>query len=136
MHTMRLLLVTTKNDEIELNKRFVAMTHIHNVLVKHGIEQMSSLKEDIEYQDLLKRRKESKDREEKKLFNELLKNKRLEYGLSEAQFQSYIKKCGKQFNKKLSSGQVQKEATRVWQGVSKCLFGNGKKIHYRRMEIF
>lgn len=54
---MRLLLVTTKNDKTELNKRFVAMTHIHNVLVKHGIEQMSSLKEDIEYQDLLKRRK-------------------------------------------------------------------------------
>lgn len=132
MHTMRLLLVTTKNDKTELNKRFVAMTHIHNVLVKHGIEQMSSLKEDIEYQDLLKRRKNPRIKKRKKLLNELLKNKRLEYGLSEAQFQSYIKKCGKQFNKKLSSGQVQKEVTRVWQGVSKCLFGNGKKIHYKK----
>ena len=35
MHTVRLLLSTTEYDKQVLEKRFRAVSHIHNVLVKH-----------------------------------------------------------------------------------------------------
>lgn len=53
-------------------------------------------------------------------------------GFSEYSFQSYIKKCAKQYNKLLSSQQVQKEATRVWQSAFLKivpLYGLYREIH-------
>lgn len=60
----------------------------------------------------------------------------MDLGLSEYAFQSYIKKYGHQFNKKVSSTQVQKEATRVWNGVKNVIFGSGKTLHYKKFMDF
>ena len=46
------------------------------------------------------------------------------------------KVCGKQFSKLLSSQQVQAEADRVWCGVERCLFGNGKELHFKKLMDF
>ena len=57
-------------------------------------------------------------------------------GLTEAGLQSYIKVCGKQYKKLLSYQQVQKEASNVWRGVEKVLFGNGKQLHFKKNRYF
>jgi len=49
MHTVRLLLATTKYDEQIINKRFHAVSHIHNVLVKHARKCLKKLSCDKEY---------------------------------------------------------------------------------------
>ena len=60
----------------------------------------------------------------------------MQIGLSEYAFQSYLKVCGKQFSKCISSQQVAKEATRVWKGVEEVLFGDGKDIHFKKFMDF
>ena len=57
-------------------------------------------------------------------------------GLSDAGFQAYLKVCGRQFPKCLSSQQVQKEASRVWAGTQKVLPGDGKDIHFKKYMDF
>lgn len=133
MHIVQLKLNTTAQDVRSLNKRFYEMNHIHNVIVKHGMTQLNALKDDTEYNELLKSRKTA-PKSKKKEINKQLSEIRLQYGLSESQLQSYAKLCGKQFSKRLSSQQIQKEATRVWQGVNKCLFSSGRHLHFKRCE--
>lgn len=48
----------------------------------------------------------------------------------------YLKVCGRQFSKCLSYQQVQKEASRVWAGTQKVLFGDGKDIHFKKYMDF
>jgi len=49
MHTVRLLLKPTEYDRQILEKRFHAVSHIHNVLVKHAKKQLQKLYNDREY---------------------------------------------------------------------------------------
>ena len=49
MHTVRLLLKPTEYDRQILEKRFHAVSHIHNVLVKHAKKQLQKLYNDQEY---------------------------------------------------------------------------------------
>ena len=144
MHTARLLLSTTEYDEQVLDKRFHAVSHIHNVLVKHAKKCLKRLSCDKEYQALkaeysalLKKNKLSKD---DKVYKKQLSQRMTDiiryYDLSEYSFQAYIKVCAKQFRKCLSSQQVQKEATRVWHGVEDVLYGNGKELHFKKFRDF
>lgn len=144
MHTIQLSLNTTAYDCRIIEKRFRAISHIHNVLVKHAKKCLKSIKHDKTYQSykaeycsLLKKNRLSKD--EKSLKKQLSKDMLMcirQHGLSEYDFQAYIKLCAKQFSKSLSSQQVQKEATRVWKGVSDVLYGNGKDIHFKKFRDF
>ena len=144
MHTVRLLLNTTAYDDQILEKRFHAISHIHNVLVKHAkkcLKKLYSDKEYIsardEYCSLLQKKTLSADEKNiKKQLSTKMTALMRQHELSEYDFQSYIKVCAKQFKKCLSSQQVQKEATRVWRGVEKVLFGNGREIHYKKYRDF
>jgi len=144
MHVVRLKLLTTAYDEAILEKRFHAISHIHNVLVKHAKYSLKKLSCDKEYQSLkaeyillLKKNKLSVDEKSyKKQLSSRLSDIVITYGLSEYSFQSYIKLCAKQFRKSLSSQQVQKEATRVWEGTQKVLYGNGKELHFKKFKDF
>ena len=144
MHIVRLLLQTIAYDEQVIDKRFHAVSHIHNVLVKHAKKLLVQLKHHREYQILLCEyvalsKKEKLSQVEKfrqKSLSKAMSDIRISIGLSEYAFQFYIKKCAKQFSKCLSSQQVQKEATRVWKGVESVLFGNGKNIHFKKYEDF
>ena len=148
MHTLRLLL-DTRCCEAEMEKRFRAITHIHNVCVKHTRKLLIRLEHHMEYQDLRKRYLEAgqklaalqkqdpdketvrKIRELEQLRKELSKAMnaiRCELGLSKAGLEAWLKVCGKQFRHLVSSQQVQAEADRVWAGTEKCLFGSGKVL--------
>lgn len=144
MHTVRLLLSTTEYDEQVMEKRFHAVSHIHNVLVKHANKCLKRLYYDkeylalkAEYTNILKKKKLSK---EEKTHNKQISQRMTDiirsYGLSEYSFQAYIKECAKQFRKCLSSQQVQKEATRVWRGAEAVLYGNGKELHFKKYRDF
>lgn len=140
MHTLTLHLNTTKSDETELNRRFHAAAHLYNVMVKHANIQIVRIRHDHAYMMVLhdyldlKKKKTLTDWEERRL--EVVTNRlselRREYGLTECAFQSYLKVSGKQFKKLLTSQQVQVIASRVWRGTASVLFGNGKKLHYKK----
>lgn len=144
MHTLQLPLKTTSYDNHQIVRRFHAVSHIHNVTVKHAIKLMNQLKHDkaycsylSEYASIKKKEKlSSADKKRLKALSKLMSDIRLPIGLSEYGLQSYIKVCAKQYTKLLSSQQVQKEVTRVWRGVEKVLFSNGKKIHFKKYMNF
>ena len=88
------------------------------------------------YNELVKKEKMSKEeKSQKKKLAKQLAACRTEQGLSKASLEHYLKVCGKQFSKLLSSQQVQAEADRVWCGVERCLFGNGKELHFKKFVI-
>lgn len=144
MHTVTLPLITTSYDCQIMEKRFYAISHVHNVLVKHARKLIRSLDYDNEYQALkaeyialLKKGKLSgtdseRKRELSSQMNAVIRHK----GLSKYGFESYIKVCGRQFRKCLSSQQIQKEAARVWEGAEKVLYGNGKEIRFKKYRDF
>ena len=144
MHTLQLSLNTTSYDNHQIERRFHAVSHIHNVTVKHAIKLINQLKRDKIYCSCLseytsiknKEKLSSADKKRLKALSKLMSDTRLSIGLSEYGLQSYIKVCAKQYTKLLSSQQVQKEATRVWRGVEKVLFGNGKKLHFKKYRDF
>ena len=130
MHTVQLLLKTSKYERHEIDRRFHALAHLHNVCVKHARKCMIRLQHDKRYaelrqlyNELVKKEKMSKEeKSQKKKLAKQLAACRTEQGLSKASLEHYIKVCGKQFSKLLSSQQVQAEADRVWCGVERCLF--------------
>lgn len=144
MHTVRLLLKTTEYDKQVIDKRFRAIAHIHNITVKRAKYLLRKLEVDKEYQVCLSEYKEinkknklsSTDKKRKAELSKQMSTMRLDLELSEYGLQSYIKICGKQFSKYLSSQQIQKEATRVWKGVEKVLFDKGENIHYKKRSNF
>lgn len=144
MHTVQLKLDTSKYDEAIIQKRFYMISHVHNVVVKHARKLLNKFEADREYQvyrseyaELLKKPRLSKeDRLRKKELSRLMTDIRFSLGLSEYAFHSYAKVTGAQFKKHLSSFQIQKEATRVWNSVRKYLFDNGKSVHFKKYRDF
>lgn len=148
MHVVCLRIKTTADEDRLIDRSFHALSHIHNVLVKHVRKLIIRLEHDkgyqalrTEYSDFLKKHKNDKklskaDVAYKKDLSDRMKVIRQDIGLSEYSLQSYIKVCAKQYNRLLSSQQVQKEATRIWQSVEKYLFGNGKAIHFKKCMNF
>lgn len=144
MHTLRLPLKTTAYDRQQMERRFHAVSHIHNVAVKQSVHLMQKLKFDTEYRsylseytELLKKQKLSAgDKKRKTELSKQMLAIRRETGLTEYGLQSYIKPCAGQYRKLLSSQQVQKEISRVYRGVEKVLFGSGKQLHFKKYTDF
>lgn len=144
MHTLQLRLKTTAYDRQEITRRFYALSHIHNVLVKHAKKLLCQLEHNKEYQEMLteyrvlsKIKEPTKESDSRKdALSQGISSFRQGMGLTEAGLQSYIKVCGKRYKKLLSSQQVQKEASNVWRGVEKVLFGNGKQLHFKKNRDF
>ena len=161
MHTLTLLLDTTTYDDFILNKRFHALSHLHNTMVRRAKGLLKYLNQNPVYKNLLKQRKVVKEKqkelnkqikasdnpnafekEKQKLLSELkeltdkLNAIRNDIGFSEYGFQKYLKRAAKRYTRLLSSMQVQKEATRVWQGAKAVHFGKGKFIHFKKFMDF
>lgn len=144
MHTVQLILRPTEYEKVVINKRFHAVSHIHNVCVKHAKKLLMQLDHDNEYQSwhseycaLSKQKDLSKvDRTRKLELSKQMSTHRQEVGLSKWALQSYIKVCGKRYSRLISSQQAQAEAANVWAGVGKCLFSKGKDIHFKKFMNF
>lgn len=124
-----LKLNTTSDIEDYLYKQFSIYNHIHNVCIKHAIKHIHLLECDEEYIELQNKYKDKKKLSKKE------KTKRLglirKYHLSEYEFQSYLKKCARNYD--VYADVVQKIATQTYQAVEKYLFGNGKMIHFKKV---
>ena len=178
MHTLKLLLKTTKEDEIFIASVFSAIVKVHNAFVAEGKKQLRMLQRDKRYRyakkhygeaaseatkldkSILKVTKqidECTDRAQKKVLREQLKTlktdwkqaeefrKRMSseldeclqnYGLSKTAMDAYATTFNKRYKGLLNSQQIQVEAERVWAGMEKVLFGDGKDIHYKKYHDF
>ena len=99
MHTVQLLLKTSKYERHEIDRRFHALAHLHNVCVKHARKCMIRLQHDKRYAEL------------RQLYNELVKKEKMS-----KEEKSQKKKLAKQL-----------AACRTEQGLSKSLFGTLSK---------
>ena len=139
MYIVRLRIATTKEDEYEIDRRFHALSHLHNVMVRHGRALMTQLRQDKEYQHLKEQyRKLSKAGKKEKAseIGKQMNSIRKDIGLTKFGFESYLKICGTRFKNMLSSEQVRKEADRVWDGAERVLFGDGRELHFKKFSDF
>ena len=144
MHTVQLLLRPTTYEREEIERRFHALSHIHNVCVKRMRDQLKFLLRDREYQTwrkeyvtLVKKKEPTADeKRRKKVLSDQMKARRLELEISKSDLEKYIKVCGARYRKLLSSQQVQAEAARVWKGVEEFLFSDGKEVHFKKFMDF
>ena len=65
MHTVQLLLKTSKYERHEIDRRFHALAHLHNVCVKHARKCMIRLQHDKQYAEL------------RQLYSELVKKEKM-----------------------------------------------------------
>ena len=137
MHTLRLHIKTTAADEALLMKRFRLMNRIHNVLVKRCMALLAKLGNDRAYQGLLSAyRALGKDGnpKERKLLTAEMAAMRERIGLTKAALEKYISVEQKRYSAHITSHQAQAEVSRVWESVERVLFGNGKRLRFRKLE--
>ena len=99
MHTVQLLLKPTTYERAEIERRFHAVSHIHNVCVKRMRKQIALLLKDEEYRNwrteygsLSKIEKPSKaEKERKKALTSDMNTRRTKLGLSRSELEKYIK---------------------------------------------
>ena len=133
MHTLKFPIRTGRRKEKILAKLFSAMTKCHNVIVKECKKRLRMLRRDKGYKELLEAYRTASEADKKSIVKAL--NSRIAYyGLTEASVQSYIKVWQRQYKHLVSSHQAQEEASRVYAGVKKVLYGNGKDVHFRKYQ--
>ena len=94
MHTVQRLLKTSKYERHEIDRRFHALAHLHNVCVKHACKCMIRLQHDKRYAEL------------RQLYNELVKNEG-KWIVDETMFwilRTYIRLRHKSFAEKVVHG--------------------------------
>lgn len=144
MHTLRLKLKATEADKYNIECRFRAISHVHNILVRECIRRLNRLKQDLnyraakdEYAQIMQKKDRGIDDESKlKILGSVLNECIQKYGLTAESLESYIKLAQKKYRKLIASQQVQKECRRVFNGVEKVLYGGGKQIHFKKGRSF
>ena len=152
-YTVQLKLSTTEHDRQLLERRFFLMFRIHNACVSVGKKRLRVMKRDSSYnqlkQEYIEKKKEltelkkensvllieDKEKEIKEL-SEKLKIGKQRLGLTKSEFEKNAKKMQRMHKNELSSMQVQKEADRVFAGISKCMYSDAKEIHYKKYNDF
>lgn len=140
MHTLTLLIKTTKYDEQQINRRFHAYQRIYNTAVKRVRKLITRLERDEDYKQYLaeyklllqKQKLNTLEKQRKLQLSKELSSIRTGSGLSKANLYAYLKLIGKKHKNLLSSQQVQSIANRVWISVEKYLFGDGKRIGFKK----
>lgn len=124
-------LLTTKEDEQELEYRFRAGTHLYNLCVKEARKRVHKLLKDAEYKA---RRKAYSGTKEKR---EALLEIRTRYGLARSySLDPYIKEGRKKFAKHLDSDTCAKISQTVWRATADFLFKDGEQIHFKKVRDF
>lgn len=152
-YIVQLKLNTTEHDRQLLGRRFFLMFRIHNACVSVGKKRLRIMKSDSSYNQLIQeyiaRKKEltelkkensvllieSKEKEIKEL-SEKLKIEKQRLGLTKSEFEKFAKLMQRKHKDEVSSMQVQKEADRVFAGISKCMYSDAKEIHYKKYNDF
>lgn len=124
-------LMTTKADQMYLDKKMHIVERIYNAGVKHCISCLRELKKDVWYQYAMAKWRTSKDEKEQAEWANEIFLAASAYGLTEYDIHEYLGKgkvCG--YTKGIGINIVQKTGTALYAGVKKAVFG--KKLHYRK----
>ena len=128
---VNLRLLTTKEDEQELEYRFRVGTHLYNLCVKEAQKRAHKLLKDAEYK--ARRKVYSGAKEERDTLLEI----RARYGLAGSySLESYIKEGRKKFAKHLDSDTCAKISQTVWSATADFLFKDGEQIHFKKVRDF
>ena len=123
-------LKTEKYQEDILNKRFEIGRQIYNSLVNVTQKRYKEMIKTKKYRSLLSSLSGNKkyDKEIWKKINDIRK----QYGMSEYLFHEDVKQMQKHFKNNIDSFTAQKIASQLWKSYDKLLYGNGKKVYYKR----
>ena len=118
-----------------LEKCFFISFLIRNEIIKHVKKQFKKLKNDKNYNLLLKERKELKSKNKSLIkINSDLKTIRESYNLSKAELYIYSKRLMKKYKNYLSSQMVQAICDDCLKAFEKVMFSNGKEIHFKKYD--
>ena len=149
MYAVTIPIIRTEQSTLLFDKRFALMNRGHNVIVRQARHLLHRLDHDLEYQSWRKEYiallKKEADQQKKGLelsrdelarksrLSKLMGRRRQDIGLTKYGLEKYATVWRKPHANHIASHQMQKEADRVWAGVEKVLFGNGKDIRFRRI---
>ena len=147
MYAVTIPIIRTEQSTLLFDKRFALMNRGHNVIVRQARHLLHRLDHDLEYQSWRKEYiallKKEADQQKKGLelsrdelarksrLSKLMGRRRQDIGLTKYGLEKYATVWRKPHANHIASHQMQKEADRVWAGVEKVLFGNGKGIRFQ-----
>jgi hypothetical protein len=114
-----------------LDKRFEIGRNIYNSLLTMTYKRYKAMVARQDYRDALAELETNKAAAREKL-----KEFRNEYRLGEYHFNSDVKHMQHHFKENIDSNTAQAIASRLWRGYEKRLFGNGHKLHYKKVGEF
>ena len=118
-----------------LDRKFYAANKLYNNMVTHANELLEKVFSDENYLNFLKLYNEEKDEVLKKQYGSELNKIRAAYGLTKYDLEAYCKiQRNESLHRYIDANTAQKMAARVWQSVESCLFGNGKKVRYKKIK--
>ena len=132
---IELKLNTNKNDLAILTKRFNIAESIYNKTLKFALKQLKKMRENKSYKQTLNKYLEYKklnDKDNVKLYSDLLNSIRLSYSLSEYQLHSFVKVQQNMYKKHIDSFTTQKIASTVWKAIEDVLYKKGRKVHFKK----
>ena len=140
--TLPFKLYTQKWQDDVFAKTFRCGERMYNTIIRYALKQIKALEADTRYQKLrneyvklLKKKKLTRhDENRKMLISAYLNQIVLSYGLSEYGFHAYVVKMkNKSYKGIFDINTAQKIATQAWKSVSDYLYGDGKKIHFKKI---
>jgi len=134
-YILELKLKTNYSQEKFLEKCFKHAARMYNQLVRYARRQLKKLKNDKEYQKLLSLYIKAEDKSpEKKELSKKLKDKVVEYNLTQYQLEAFIKVMRKPLSKYISSNVGQRIAAAVAKGVESVLYSDGNTLHFKKWD--
>ena len=132
---LTLKLNTSAADERELGTRFTIALRLQNLCITHAKKQLLSMRMDPAW------KKASEDYfsgegNRGKNGRDVLQRLRLTYGLSENQFQSWLKPHQQQVRDRIDSNTGQRIASNVWHAVQTVLFQDGRQLREKEPDEF
>ncbi|WP_291256223.1 transposase [Fusobacterium sp.] len=132
-------LVVEKWQSDILNKRFEIARKIYNSLVRISLNRYKELIKTKKYRELIfniQRDSQGnflKNKYNKEIFLKI-NQMRIDYKLSEYNFQSDVKKFQKYYKKSIDSATAQKLGTHLWRAYEKLFYDKGKEIHFKKYD--
>lgn len=108
-----------------LEKRFEIGRKIYNACLGELLKRHKKLQHDKQYRHLAQ---QPKSKERNNLLNELYR----QYGINEYAMHDFVKPMQHHFKKHIDSHTAQKIATRAWIAMEKLIFGNAKKVSFKK----
>ncbi len=133
---IKLPLLLEKWQEDRLAKRLEIARQLYNTLLNAELKKLRKLEHSVEYREVQRQYKENNNRSdvEKKKLSKQRDDLLHQNGLCEYGFKKDMGRYYKHFGQNIgSSVAVHGIAAQVWAAFKKLLYGNGKKVHFKRV---